>query len=124
MNTLSWLLLAAHSVSALKMTFALVGLLILVLAVFYFIGGINAWDDIDSERCKERMGSARVRLFTAVLFFSVAAFIPPQNTLYAIAASEIGERAAKTDTAQQLSNEALQAIRAWLKTFDPEQPKK
>jgi hypothetical protein len=58
-------------------------------------------------------------LILPVVLWTVAAFIPNKDTLYAIAASELGEKLVTSD----LGSKAQQALSAWIESQIPKPAK-
>lgn len=120
MNSLSWMIYAADvtgSVSAVLTT----------TSVFSMLGGIVTFcftsvshnDRYEFGRAKGEKPepsigvgwrAAKPLLIVAFASAMIACVIPGRNTIYAIAASEVGEQALKSQTA----NKAMQALNAWL----------
>jgi hypothetical protein len=101
MNSLSWLIYFADVVDNLRAFFA-VGIFIAAIGSLVCLMGsfIEEWDVRYAVR-----GS-----ICAALIGLVISFVPRTNTIYAIAASEMGERALATPTADK----AVRALNAWL----------
>lgn len=109
MNSLSWLIYLANVAG--KVNF------VLWLAVFFLFAAAafaiaNRWNDDyvgiqTGEVARVALGSAGRYAIALAL---IAAVIPSSNTIYAIAASEMGERALNTET----GGKAVQALNAWL----------
>ncbi|CDO34890.1 hypothetical protein SPHV1_2140002 [Novosphingobium sp. KN65.2] len=124
MNNLSWMLYAAdvsQSVSALLGMIAFFGFLAFVgLMVGWFSTydqpRIFSWEDQEKKTAAHEKihntlgGFAKVTALVAVVCGITASVIPSRNTIYAIAASELGEDVLKSQTA----GKALKALDAWL----------
>lgn len=51
----------------------------------------------------------------------IAVLIPQKNTMYAIAASELGDRLAHSPQGQELTSDAMKALQQWIKKqIEPE----
>ena len=50
-------------------------------------------------------------LISLVLFV----FIPSSNTMYAVAASQVGEQVVKSEAIQGVANDATKALQSWIK---------
>jgi hypothetical protein len=104
MNDLSWLLYGAEVLANLGIFLVVVGLSgLLVSCVGTFVGIVLEQDNLKyGEEDKDYKKAIRLRgLATryAVIFFvitSVAMFLPSKQTMYMIAASEMGEEAIQT----------------------------
>ena len=130
MNSLSWLLYAADVSNGLMAIFVVITI---VSALFGFIVAGHLYLDLGdgpkewilsgkSEDAKARMIKAhedsvagcksmlKVFLITGVVSAFLSALIPSRETVYAIAASEMGEEIVKSATA----GKAMKALNAWL----------
>lgn len=127
MNQLSQLLYLANVVGNLGGLFIFFGILLAVGAAtcviaFFGIADSSEWtyirDPVEQTKVKEsRVKSARsffnkaiVMGILALVLWTLAAFVPSKETVYAIAASEMGEELMKTPTATK----AVKALDAWL----------
>lgn len=103
MNTLSWFLYfadVAHSFSITLWVISLIG------AVASTIFAITAFGENEPEA--GRLGFKFLVGFTTILLLNTA--IPSKDTLYAIAASELGEQVIKSDTGEKINK----AILTWI----------
>lgn len=50
-----------------------------------------------------------------VVFLILGALMPSRPTIYAMAASELGDRLLQTDTAKEITNDATKALQQWIK---------
>lgn len=108
MNTLSWMIYLADLCGNLRLALAV---MCFALTVTIVISLVNISDY--HEESKERAAHARrIRMSFCVLpaVAIIAATIPSKETVYAVAASEMGEQILQTDTA----GKARQALNAWL----------
>ncbi|MXO67748.1 hypothetical protein GRI72_02735 [Altererythrobacter marinus] len=109
MNSLSWMLYLADvagSVAALMTNVAVVvavvgGTVLMISAIILHV---------EDEDTSFIWPWARRIVFVAAPCALMAALTPSQNTIYAIAASEMGETALETET----GGKAMQALNAWL----------
>lgn len=104
MNSLSWFIYFADVVGTLSVLFTLVGIVSLAVSVVSLI-------------IKEKINSfvAYFAISSAFLFL-VATLIPSKQTLYAIAASEIGEEILKSEEGKQVINALKEYTLSFLKT--------
>lgn len=111
MNSLSWLLYAAEilgNLGSLLTFFGVAGLL--VVSVFWLIALMDQnsrYPDEWSVGVPQKMMKI---IWVPCTVLSVAMLFPSSNTIYAIAASEMGERAMTTPT----FGKATEALNAWL----------
>ena len=101
MNSLSWMLYLADAGGSLAATFLFVGVVMSLLAALWLYGRVVE----DAETFPPK-----ILYLGAVSVFLLAALIPSRDTVYAIAASEMGEEALKSKTATK----AMQALDKWL----------
>ena len=111
MNSLSWMIYLAGMVDAIGffLAFAFVALVISALVCFVIFG--ISHDRVFADEPK--VGAKKVGLnciWGLVAVSIVGAIIPSKSTVYAIAASEMGEKVINTPTA----GKALKALDAWL----------
>ena len=118
MNQLSWLIYLASVVSSISFLSAIVAL----FACISFIAGgmtiLHNPDDDAYDNPKRARGASMVRWGCTV--FGVCALLmivmPGRDTVYAIAASEMGEELLNSET----GSKAVQALDAWLdRQIDP-----
>lgn len=87
-------------------------ILSLITAVFCLLGVI-----LDNESLEElKLGCSKISkfLWIPLVFVLLMVFVPSKNTMYAIAASEIGEDVAKEVSTSPLYNKAQAALNNWL----------
>lgn len=118
MNTLSWMLYTIDVIGGIK-GFVLaigvvagIGTVILAIALPASEGEIREWKPYPKFMAR----------FTLAACVSWLLFIllPSSETVKLIVASEIGERLAKSEPVQEISREAYDALRNWLRDFNKE----
>jgi predicted MFS family arabinose efflux permease len=110
LNALSWLIYLASVVSSI----GVLAFTVAVLSVLVFLAGLmvvcaNIDEGYESERntgFKLLIGSTRVFVICALLLV----VLPGRDTIYAIAASEMGEELLNSET----GSKAVKALDAWL----------
>lgn len=113
MNSLSWFLYAADTIGNLKVLCA--GVLILAVALWLGLniavplseGEVLEWKDYRQWWSRGVM----TIIITAIGF----AILPSRNTVYAIAASQVGEQIVKSEAVQGVANDATKALQSWIK---------
>jgi hypothetical protein len=133
MNSLSWLIYLASLSGSASGFFSFLAVL---GAVFVVVGGVLSimWTDgsYGGERRMKGYEDMRKRgqyllprgLLALCVFGSIATILPSQNTIYAIAASEIGERVITDETVKGLAADSTKALQAWIKKqIEPEKTK-
>ena len=112
MNSLSWLIYLADVAGNLDSFFFALMIVSIIAAVIWVIVMFSALDENEGPtfwRPWRRIGYFVIAplFFTGVILGSV---VPSRDTVYAIAASEMGERALRTPTADR----AFKALNSWL----------
>jgi hypothetical protein len=86
--------------------------------------------DDDAKEWWHQKGAAASKLFLryawviALVGGLLATLIPSKNTMYAIAASEIGEKIATNEAVQGIAGDATKALQQWIKRqIEPETKK-
>jgi len=113
-NQLSQLLYFADVFDTLKAVLRILGVLgsITGVVVTYFALNAEYYDDADyiaNRKMARRLGVNLISASLLCIFLGV--FVPTKNTMYAIAASEMGESVLQSETGSL----ATQALNAWLK---------
>ena len=108
MNSLSWFLYIADVLSNLCVVFVLIALAGSIGAGFSLLFGF-----LEDEEKWSRFGASMLKWVIPLWF--VAALIPGKNTMFAIAASELGERVAKSEQVQGIASDAAKALQQWIK---------
>lgn len=120
MNSISWFLYIADVVGNLRGLLVGVAIACIAFCVLCLIGQGIAEGEL-SENCPNMWKRWWQCAPTAVIFLLIAIFIPSQNTLYAIAASEVGERVVKNEKVQDIASDATKALHQWIKRqIEPE----
>ncbi len=124
MNSLSWLIYLADIVGKLQgVSWAFFAFLILIAGIIFLSTTVNVADDIPSKWSRNynentvypspsAEGWKKVKYFVFPTLFAafLAVITPASSTIYAIAASEMGEEILKSETASK----AQKALNAWL----------
>lgn len=119
MNELSWLIYAgdvADEVNGLGSAAIVVSVLaVVVSAAALGLGAFVSADDYHNEDAGKPIKAFSGKLLKAVLPWCAALIVagvvvPSKDTVYAIAASEMGERVIKSET----GGKAVEALNAWL----------
>jgi hypothetical protein len=108
MNDLSWIIYladVADNLDWLLFWMGLIGLLGLIISALIWMNDGDNWPTANRQR-------TMYYFFTPMFFFGaiVGAIIPAKETLYAIAASELGEEIVRSPTA----GKAVAALNSWL----------
>lgn len=117
MNSVSWFVYSADVVGNFQV-------LLFIGSIIALIGSgicLLAWSIEDFESGPK---FAKRIIFGAVPALIVACLIPGTSTMYAIAASQIGERIATSEQVQGIANDATKALQIWIKKqIEPESKK-
>lgn len=123
MNAISWFLYLADVLSNAQLA---IGLIIAGCVCFITFSGIG-YAVTDGEIIdifpNMKKYSARV-LYVGIVLIVVIIFIPSKNTLYAIAASEVGEKLIANDDVKGIASDATKALQQWIKSQLKEDAKK
>jgi hypothetical protein len=122
MNSVSWFLYLADAMSSLSGVIVFFGVMATLLTCLGIFMTLLNTDSSNTDR-KQRYadynanGARFIRSFSPwmVLCFVVAAIIPAQKTMYAIAASQVGEQVVKSEAVQGVANDAAKALQIWIK---------
>lgn len=128
MNSLSWFLYLSDTLPSLSNTLSFFGALAAIVSA---IGFAMTFLNTDSTREDNMARYARYQstgrqLLSraapwAIGLFLIATVIPSSKTMYAIAASEVGEQVIKSEAVQGVANDATKALQQWIKRqIEPE----
>lgn len=118
MNSVSWFVYVAGVVDNIGGVMVGAGVFcLLVCGVSWFAFALA--DERDSAAMLKRTGSWTP--LAAMCILIIACFVPSKSTMYAIAASQLGERIAMSDKVQDIANDATTALQQWIKKqIEPE----
>lgn len=114
MNSLSWFLYAADVIGNIGFVFALGAVGSCIFCAACCAGQLISEGQM-SEDCPNVWKYWWRCAIAAVVFGVLAGLFPSRNTMYAIAASQIGERVAMSDQVQGITNDATKALQGWIK---------
>ena len=106
-----WMLYLINVAENIGVTLAIAWVLALIL-IITSVGRVITSDDEDANKVVKRI----LRCATIVLCIAlpIDIFIPTKQTMYAMAATEIGERIADRPEVKGLTDDALKAVRVWI----------
>lgn len=116
MNSLSWMIYLADIVDHLSILSVMVmvfGGMASVLMTCILLGAYDELAPETSATLRRIVSPLRWAVFGAAL---VAVAIPSKQTIYAIAASELGQRVAQSPVGVQVQNEVIKTLQDWLKS--------
>ena len=111
MNNLSWFLYFADILENVSTTIIVFSTLTFLVATFAITIGLSEQRSVIKPGVQTVIG--------ATLACFICAFIPSKNTMYAIAASELGESAIKSETGKKVEQALLNWIETQLNTKNP-----
>ena len=122
MNNLSWFIYIAQVSDGIRDLFLALSITGLIAVVGYLVmGTIIASAEADAWSPQVPRASFFAMALAGLI---VGNLIPKKETMYAIAASEVGERLVKTETVSEIADEATKALRSWIKKqIEPEKAK-
>lgn len=120
MNSISWFLYLASFCDRLNGISGFWGILlsigIIICTVAWFITSMIAIDDKDAGKTLPVIIVLWWWIFGPLVFMGITyTVIPDSKTMYAIAASQVGEQVVKSETMQGLAGDAGKALQAWIK---------
>ena len=119
MNDLSWMLYLAGTLPNLATGIGAISMIAtLIFGIVFIIYLICKSDGTDPDTLETLEPYKHVWIYTIILFL-LTFIVPDKNTMYAIAASEMGEEIMKTP----IANKATKALEAWIEAQIPEQNK-
>lgn len=114
MNDLSWFLYWAGIVGSIKFALVIFAILIIIAAAIIAVLALAyLMDGDEKEKSRRTMWWSLRLLLVSVIFGFGAAFVPPKETLYAIAASEVAEEvilSPEGNRARELLNKAMDRL--------------
>lgn len=124
MNSVSWFIYVAQVSDSLGSLFVFIGVVIgLCTLASYGVPRIANFGDGHGPNDSDYWAEKPLRAWfcaLAVICLVIGNLMPEKNTMYAIAASQVGEQIVKSD----IANDATKALQQWIKKqIDPE-PKK
>jgi hypothetical protein len=119
MNSVSWFIYIAQvagSLGAMFMAFGIIGLI--GIGIYFLVGSIV--QSIESGDNWKPI-TVQMRYLVAVIgFIFIGNLMPEKNTMYAIAASQVGEQIIKDETVKGVASDATLALRQWIaRQIDP-----
>ena len=121
MNSLSWFLYLAQVSDNLGRLFAILTFVSLAGIVIALLVAPFALDaSADAKFWRGWRKALYILAPTALVAMFAVAALPSKQTMYLIAASEIGEKLAHTEAVSEISREAYDALRGYLKSITKE----
>lgn len=114
MNSLSWFIYGANVVENIGVIFWLTAIGCVLFCAICVIGQAASEGEL-SKQCPNMWKYWWRCIIGAVAFSILAGLFPSRATMYAIAASEMGERAAMSEQVQGIASDATKALQLWIK---------
>jgi hypothetical protein len=118
MNGLSWLLYIGGVAGSLGSFFSFLAVIFFFLgAVTLIMSLINPGKSSDELSAETIAWAKKARYFflgLLIVFGSLASIMPSKETVYAVAASEMGEKVIKDPHVMQTTGKAFKALDSWL----------
>jgi hypothetical protein len=133
MNSLSWLIYLASLSGSISEFFAALAFMGAAVAIAGFVFSMM-WTDGSYGGDRRMKGYEEMRqrgkylaprgLWALIVLGSISVILPSSNTIYAIAASEVGERLITDETVKGLASDSTKALQQWIKKqIEPEKAK-
>jgi len=125
MNSLSWFLYAIDVIGNLK----ILAFMVFLIFIAILIGTIVAIPMTEGDCLDEKSRPTWYKFFwrsiaASSVTFLVFTTLPSRNTMYAIAASQVGEQIVKNEAVQGMASDATKALQQWIKRqIEPETKK-
>lgn len=122
MNNLSWFIYLAELIPSIRGSIIIWAFLAIILLAIYslFIGhkidmAYHNDDDNYRDTLKSRLASVlKKAVVTIIVLWTVAILLPSKQTLYMIAASEVGEKVATSPQAQEIMKDISAVLKKQL----------
>lgn len=128
MNQLSWLLYFAGTLPSLSSALIFVAVVASIIGLGCWVGSVLCLAfEQDAIRRKKESDAAeflawktlwtpwRKLLPIGLVFFLLGQMMPPKETFYAIAASEVGEQVIKSESVRGIADDGTKALQQWIK---------
>lgn len=118
MNSVSWFVYIAQVGGSLGTTFVLLGVLLMIAVMtrfaFPFFYNFVECNSPNSSDYRAPKPISRAYMALAVGFLVIGNLMPERNTMYAIAASQVGEKIANSESVRGLADDATKALQQWI----------
>lgn len=123
MNSVSWFLYLADVVSNVSVVALLVALFFVAFCVLVLVGQLFSEGEFSKDM--PNIWKYWWRCLSGAIFFGiVACLFPSKNTIYAIAASQVGEQIVKNEQVKGIADDASKALQQWIRRqIEPEEKK-
>lgn len=123
MNSLSWFLYAADVVGNIGFIFALAAISCIGFCVICVLGQAVSEGEMSKDCPNVWWYWWRCAVYGGVLL-TISALFPTKGTMYAIAASQAGEKIAQSEQVRGIADDATKALQQWIKRqIEPEAKK-
>lgn len=111
MNSMSWFLYAIDLINNVSVAATIIFICTAIAMGLYAVACAVEHDGLTDNY--KRIFPKAAGLFGIAM--AVAVILPSKSTMYAIAASEVGERVVKSDAVQGIAGDATKALHQWIK---------
>ena len=111
MNSLSWLIYASQVVAGFRL------LISVIAGIFtaFLVGSFISVPASEGETYDWVRRNIRWMVITPIAAWLLFIFVPSENTIFAVAASQVGERVVQDETVKGIANDATKALQQWIK---------
>lgn len=132
MNSISWFLYLAGvsgsigSAAAPLFVFSTIGAALATIGGVFVHAGDYSWITPEQKawweaRRAQCATAAKTLWRVAAVLLALIVLTPSQSTMYAIAASQVGEQVVRSEAVQGIANDATKALQIWIKKqIDPD----
>lgn len=122
MNSVSWFIYIAQVSNSTGQMFVALGIIGLVACALYTLIATTV-ASVDADDFNLRCPQARY-FAGAITFLLIGNLMPARDTMFAIAASQVGEKIINSETVRGVADDATKALQQWIKKqIDPEKSK-
>jgi tetrahydromethanopterin S-methyltransferase subunit D len=123
MNSLSWFLYAADVLHNLAIVLSMIAVACILFCAGCGLGQLVTEGEMSKE-CPRMWRIWWRCAISAAALLALTTFFPSRNTMYAIAASQVGEKIAMSGTVHGIADDATKALHQWIKRqIEPEKSK-
>lgn len=115
MNSVSWFIYIADVLGNLGVILATTAIVCATFCFACLVGQTFSEGDLSKE-CPNMWKHWWRCAWGAAIFGILTCFIPSKNTMYAIAASEIGQKVVQNEKVQGVADDAAKAIQQWIRS--------
>jgi len=119
MNSVSWFIYIAQISGSLGAMFAVLGVLLMIVVMvrfaFPYVYNTMECKEPGERKYQPPRPISRGYMALAVGFLIMSCLMPERNTMYAIAASQVGEQIIRNEAVQGVASDATKALHEWIR---------